>query len=283
MKAKLTVNKNSIIDKNNEVYTNYEEIIEKEIEEIKIYQKKAIFFAISPSDSTKLSISPNSIETALLNNIRKNDILMNYAPNKYFLILFDLDINSAEKLWTKISQKLNNKLYAGITVITNQKKEQLINEVLNKLHRSINYEKNIVESEHKLNNLGYVNNSKIEAIQNFKIFKKNFEKQFEQIIIPAFYQAQQNYQNKLTGVLIEQEFSDLKGTFIIKNSSITREFIVTCPGYSKVNIDILYRKDSQIIDSKRITLEPEELEGALFQDLLEQFIIEYKKEASYDF
>ena len=135
--------KNSIIDKNNEVYTNYEEIIEKEIEEIKIYQKKAIFFAISPSDSTKLSISPNSIETALLNNIRKNDILMNYAPNKYFLILFDLDINSAEKLWTKISQKLNNKLYAGITVITNQKKEQLINEVLNKLHRSINYEKNI--------------------------------------------------------------------------------------------------------------------------------------------
>ena len=43
-------------------------------------------------------------------------------------------------------------------------------------------------------------------------------------------------------------------------------------------LNITYQKDSENIDAKRITLEPEELEAGLLGDLLEQFILEYCEE-----
>ena len=52
---------------------------------------------------------------------------------------------------------------------------------------------------------------------------------------------------------------------------------ITSPGFSKINIDIIYEANSVIIDSKRITLEPEEFEKGILEDLMEQFLQEYKK------
>ena len=47
--------------------------------------------------------------------------------------------------------------------------------------------------------------------------------------------------------------------------------------FSKINIDITFQRDATTVDAKRITLEPEELEAGLLEDLLEQFILEYKR------
>ena len=43
----------------------------------------------------------------------------------------------------KISKQFPERIYAGFTNITNQSKQQLINEVLNKLHLAINNDRNI--------------------------------------------------------------------------------------------------------------------------------------------
>lgn len=262
--------KNNLIDTNNEVFLNYERILDSELENIQKEQKKAVFMAISPSDKSRLKLTSNNIETIILNNIRKNDILMNYAPNKYFLILFDIDINYAHKLWTKINKQFNGMLFAGITTITNQNKQQLINEILNKLHQSINYDKNTIETDNNLHN------------SNFKLFKIEFEKNFKQTLLPAFYQIQQKFQDKLNNLSIEQDVNSKQGIFIIKTHSSIYEFKISHSGFSKINIDITYKNISKILDQKRIVLELEEFEIGLIQDLLEQFILEYRKEVEYD-
>jgi hypothetical protein len=259
------VNK-KILEENNEVFKNYEEIIETELTKIRYTNQIAVFCAISPSDKAKLKISANNIETIILNNIRKNDVLMNYAPNKYFIIFKDTDLDYTKKILFKINQQMPKQIYSGLTKITNQTRQQLINEVLNKLHQEIN---NIANSSNE-------NSIKINETYNFKVFKQNFIKKFEQTIIPIFYQIQQNYGTKLPGITIQQSCKDGTGEFSLKFQNTNFTFKITTPGFSKINIDVIYNVNEKIIDKKRITLEVEEFTGELLYDLLEQFIVEIK-------
>lgn len=272
----ILVQKN-ILAKNNEVYVNYETILDHNLSLIKDKSIKAVFGAISPNEKSKFLMQPNQIETIILNNIRINDILMSYAPNKYFIILFDTDLKSAEKLWNKITNQFPEKIYAGFSQITNQNRQQLINEVLNKLHLSINNARDCSEMDStNLNTLKLKEDKN--NYNNFKAFKQNFEKKFENVISPVFYLIQQKYTDKFTGINIQHQVKDGIGVFIIKNSSSICTFKVTSSGFSKINIDITFQKSLNNIDAKRINLDVEELETGILEDLLEQFINEYKTE-----
>ena len=271
--------KNNIINSNNDVFIDYTPILDKELEEINNCSKKAVLGAISPDEKVKFLIQPSVIESIILNNIRRNDILMNYAPNKYFIIMFDVDVTIANKIWEKINSQMPEKIYAGFCQISNQKRQQIINEALNKLHFAINNNKELAKT---------TKNNKIEMLgihkegRNFKMFKQEFANKLEKVINPVFYQIQQKYSSKIYGVSLEQGSGDGYGTFYIKGKYATSCFRVTCPGFSKINIDITFQKDSNNVDAKRITLEPEELEQGLLEDLLEQFIIEYKRGCEND-
>lgn len=267
-----------ILSETSEVYLDYNYILDKKLEQIYATSSKAVFLAISPSDTTKFLLKSATLETLILSHIRKNDILMNYAANKYFVLLFDIDIESAKKLWTKISKSIPEQVYAGIVNIVGKNRQQLINNALNELHLEINKAKKI---ENTVNNpiisLGKTNADK-SSYTNFKMFRQEFCKKIEQVISPVFYQMQQKYVNKLSGIILQQGTGEGYGVFYIKGKNSTSSFKITSPGFSKINIDITYQKDSDTIDSKRISLNPEELETGLLEDLLEQFINEYKIE-----
>lgn len=272
----ILVQKN-VLTTNSEVYIDYNEILDTQINKIRNESIKAVFIAISPNEKNKFLIQPNLIETTILNNIRINDVLMNYAPNKYFLIMFDTDIKSAEKHWNKILLQFPEKIYAGFCNITNQSRQQLINEVLNKLHLAINNDKNETFLAHSTINA--LNSGEINTTyNNFKAFKQQFEKKLQNVITPVFYHIQQKYSNKFMGITIQHDINNGYGNFVIKNGVIICSFKITSPGFSKINIDITFQKNSDNIDAKRITLDPEELEAGLLEDLLEQFILEYKSE-----
>lgn len=264
---------NNYLTKNNEVFLNYNYILDRELEYINNGKKSAVFAAIAPNDKTKFLVTANMIETAILDNIRRNDILMSYAPNKYFLLIYDSNVKSAQALWDKISNQFPQKIYAGFVSISNQKRQQLINEVLNKLHEAINNDKEIPYTPH---------NTSIESYTNFKLLRQESNKKFEQIITPVFYQIQQKYSGKFSGVSLMQDTSDGLGTFYIRGKSSASSFRITNPGFSKINIDITYQKNASNIDAKRITLEPDEFESGILEDLLEQFILEYKRGLDYD-
>ena len=253
-----------LISPNNEILLNYSSIIESELDKINKTSTPAVLAAIAPNDKTKFLIQPNQIETVILNNIRKNDILMSYATNKYFLLLFDTDVEGAQKIWGKIQKQLPQKVYAGFAKAFCKNRQQLINEALNKLHEAINFEK---VSDTMDKNLSLDN--------NFKLLRQNFNKKFEQIIYPAFYHIKQKYSDKLYGVIIELENGEGFGILRIKNQRELAKFKISSPGFSKINIDINFYSGEN--DSRRISLEPDELEAGLLEDLLEQFIIEFKK------
>ena len=274
------VNKN-IITKENEVFIDYKSIIDTELADIQNSSRKVVFGAISPNEKSQFLLKPALIEAVILNNIRKNDILMNYAPNKYFIFLYDIDVNSAKKIWKKITAQIPEKIYAGFCNVLNQKKEILINEALNKLHEAINYDKQIVTEKQPLSSLSSIQGLS-SSMSNFKLFRQEFDKKMDKIIAPVFYQIQQKYAGKLTGVALEQSLENGYGAFYIKGKHFNSSFKITCPGFSKINIDVTYQKNSNNIDAKRITLEPEELEQGLLEDLLEQFILEYKKGENND-
>ena len=262
-----------LLKKDNDVYLDYNSVIDKELEKLSISRKKATFLAISPADKTKFLINTQIVESIILNSIRKNDILMNYAPHKYFLILFDSNIESAQKIWNKIASQLPEEFYAGFCNITNQKREQLVNEALNKLHTEIN--KNLLCEDINLT-LGRIDNNSV-GYSNFKMFKKEFCKNFEKVVTPAFYQVKQRYLPKMINVKIEDEIKESNATFSIISSTFKSKFAISAPGYSIINIDISLEKNNTLIEQKRISIAPQELEQTLLSDLLEQFVLEFKK------
>ena len=265
--------RNNLLMPNNEVFIDYEYILDKELEKINSSGLKAVLVAIAPNDKTKFLVQQNKIETLILSSIRKTDLLMNFAPSKYFLILYNTDIEAAKKMWEKIRTKLEEKIFAGFVKITSETRQQLINKVLNRLHEAINYNKDRNENLAKDTAIDGIN-------KNFKIFRQEFKKKIDNIVVPVFYQVQQKYSEKLFGIIIEQSFGEGYGNLLLKGRRCEGDFSITTPGFSKINIDITYKSDK--IDSKRITLEPEELEAGLLEDLIEQFIIEFKEEVNND-
>ena len=261
--------KESLISSNNEVFNNYTEILDEELKSIKDSSGQAVLAAISPNENNKFFIQPNTVEKAILNNIRKNDVLMTYAANKYFLLLYDTDIENAQKIWIKIQGQLQEKMYAGFASVNSKTRQQLVNEVLNKLHEAINYEKNYIKTGDKLDAGG----------QTFKMYRQEFNRRMENIITPVFYHTQQKYNSKLFGVQIEQSTGDGIAVMAIKSRNTIASLKITTPGLSKINIDIMY--NNQTIPAKRVTLEPDELEAGLLEDLIVQFIEEFKKEIDY--
>lgn len=269
--------KNNLITKNNEVFLDFADVLDTELEKIHKSSSAASLIAISPDDKSKFLVTSNAIETIILNNVRKNDVLMNYSVNKYFLLLYNADLIKAEKIWNKLKKSLPEGIYAGIAYVGSKTRQQVVNEALNNLHTSINAEDISAPS------------CNIYSGNNFKFFRQEFHKKIEQVVAPVFYQIQQSYNDKLFGMKIEQGQGDGYGVLYIKSRHATGSFRITSPGFSTINIDITYtginfEKDgSPVEDAKRITIEPEELEAGLLQDLLEQFILEFKKGAEHDY
>lgn len=260
---------NNIITKNNEVFLDFVNILDQELENIKNNASAAVLAAISADEQSKYTIQSNLLETIILNNIRKNDILMNYSYNKYFLLLNNTNVDKAKKLWDKISVQLPKGIYAGIVEIGTKNRQQVVNEALNSLHRIMT------------GSVGSTDISKIYSGNNFKFFRQEFNKKIEQVISPIFYQIQQIYNNKLYGMKIEQGVGEGYGVLYIISEKNKGSFKITSPGFASINIDITYENlcdnpKSIELEPKRITIEPEELEAGILLDLLEEFIQEFK-------
>ncbi|MBQ7126933.1 hypothetical protein IJO12_07600 [bacterium] len=264
---------NKILADGKDIYTDYKNTIKLLLQDLKTSSRAGVLLALSPNEKEKFIVNPSLLETVILKNIRRNDVLINYIPNKYFLFLYDIDYKMAEKLWIKIKQELSINIYAGIVEVKNQTAQQLINASLKELFRAINNDAKInIQNGENLKN----NNMSNEAYQNFKLYRKKSEQQIENIISPVFYHIQQKYSEILTGVTIEQDLKEGCGYFNLKGKHFSGEFCLTSPGFSKINIDISMQKNSEPEDTKRITLNRDELESGILEDLLEQFIQEIK-------
>lgn len=258
---------NNFISKYNEVYIDYKLILEMELERINESSIPSVLVAISPNEKSKFLLSSNQIELAILSCIRKDDILMTYAANKYFLLLYNTNVEAAKNIWKKIVSKVPEKIYAGFASVLYKKREHLINEVLNRLHEAINNEKSLETNKDFSDSFASI---------NFKNYKQEYEKNLEKIIIPVFYQIQQKYNNKLWGINVLQEVENGVYRLLLKSKYRNGELKITSPGFSKVLIDVNYSNKS---NSQRISIESDEFEAGFLEDVIEQFISDFKREA----
>ncbi len=257
---------NNFISKYNEVYIDYKLILEMELERINESSIPSVLVAISPNEKSKFLLSSNQIELAILSCIRKDDILMTYAANKYFLLLYNTNVEAAKNIWKKIVSKVPEKIYAGFASVLYKKREHLINEVLNRLHEAINNEKSLETNKDFSDSFASI---------NFKNYKQEYEKNLEKIIIPVFYQIQQKYNNKLWGINVLQEVENGVYRLLLKSKYRNGELKITSPGFSKVLIDVNYSNKS---NSQRISIESDEFEAGFLEDVIEQFISDFKRE-----
>ena len=262
---------NKLLLQDSDTYTDYNSILDFEIEKINATSQSAVLAAISTQEKNKAKIKPFELEKILSNNIRKSDVLMKYAINRYFLILHNVNLELAKKIIDNIIKKIPDKIFVGYANILSKKRQQVVDEVLNRLHEAIKYDKDYVRSEkNPIKELGSTN-------ENFKVFKQEFNKKIEQIITPAFYHTQLKYNNSqecLVDVSIENDNRFLQ----IRTRNKTGKFSITTPGYTKINIDLsLVNNSNQQTDLKRITLEPDELEFVMLTDLLERFMMDFTK------
>ena len=257
---------NNFISKYNEVYIDYKLILEMELERINESSIPSVLVAISPNEKSKFLLSSNQIELAILSCIRKDDILMTYAANKYFLLLYNTNVEAAKNIWKKIVSKVPEKIYAGFASVLYKKREHLINEVLNRLHEAINNEKSLETNKDFSDSFASI---------NFKNYKQEYEKNLEKIIIPVFYQIQQKYNNKLWGINVLHEVENGVYRLLLKSKYRNGELKITSPGFSKVLIDVNYSNKS---NSQRISIESDEFEAGFLEDVIEQFISDFKRE-----
>lgn len=260
--------KNKLISENNEVFLDSNNMLEQEFEKIHREAAYATLGAISPNEKSKFTLNPNQIETIILNNIRKNDLLINFAQNKYFLILYDIKLEKAKKLWNKISKNFSEPIFAGFVQIGDKSRQQAVNEVLNNLHQEIN------KSNEQFSG------PNVFCGDNFVQNRNQFKKKIRQIISPVFYHIQQTYNDKLFGMRIIPECTQDYSILQILSGDTSGMMKISSPGLTKINIEISYRgvRKGQSLNPKRILLEPDELESGLLQDLAEQFIMEFKSE-----
>lgn len=273
--------KKDVLSEHNEVYLDYTFIIENELEKISKNLQRVVFVAISPAEKSKLLVKSNLIETVILNNIRTNDILLNFAANKYFLILYDSTLENAQRILESIIEKLQYKLYAGLTVVTHQNRQQLIDETLEKLHRAINQDCSFVK-DIQLNGINIKNlGNSDDAYGNFKNYKNDFEKKIIQILEPVFYHIEQKYMNKSDLIIqIENKNNKEFKSVYLKNKNYECTVHIKNSGFSKINIDIKLKNEGTDVETKRIPINPEDITSEIIENIFEQIISEFIRKFS---
>ncbi len=270
---------NKDITENNEVFLSCNKVLDIEFNKIRKTSSEAVLMAISPDEKSKFIIQTNQIETVILNNIRKNDILLSYAPNKYFLLLINTNVDEAQNLWSKINSGYTEPVYAGFALVGRKNREDVVNEALNNLHRAISQKECFKQETNEIKS------------SNFKFYREEREKKLEQIIVPVFYRFQQLYNDKLYNMRIEQKSDNAGKELKLISKYITAKIRITCPGFSVVNIDITYdagesgfnKVDENGVEflvksnSKRVKFNPDEFDAEKLENLLEEFMSEFKQ------
>ena len=113
-------------------------------------------------------------------------------------------------------------------------------------------------------------------IKNFKAHKENSAKQLESIISPLFYQAQKINEEKFFETKITQKVSSEKGLFRLENEKGQSSFVVSYPGFTKINIEILHNIKDKDLKAEKLFVDTNSLSEEKLEYLLNSFIKEFQ-------
>lgn len=260
-----------IIDKNTHVYTeNYTYTILKEESK----NNWGTFVVVAPDINIRSKISPESLMSAIKRNVRTCDILGFATDFKIYLWFRETGRKNVLTVLEKIKKSLTPDftICAGYIETKNLEfdtAEELANKALSKALLRGNSFIYAQEPQKKPADIQ-------ENIKNFKAQKETFVRQLDAIISPLFYQAQKINEEKLFETKITQKVSSEKGLFRLENEKGQSSFVVSYPGFTKINIEILHNIKDKDLKAEKLFLDTNNLSEEKLEHLLHSFIKEFQ-------
>ncbi len=256
-----------ILDKKNHVYTeNYTYTILKEESK----KEWGTFVVLAPDINVRSKLSPDSLMNTIKKNVRSCDILGYATDFKIYLWFKQTEKENVLKVLEKIQKILTSNFsisagYIETKDIAFDKAEEMANNALSKALLKGNCFIYAKEPKKKEINLD-VN------VKNFKLHKENLVKKLEKILSPLFYQTQKRIEEKLFETKITQTVDEEKSTFTLENEKGKSSFTVSCPGYTKINIEIIHDIKNSELKAEKLFVDKEEINEEKIEYLLDSFI-----------
>ena len=262
-----------ILDKKTGIYAkNYTYTI------IKAQSKKCIgtFAVIAPDVNTRNKLSPEHLATLIKNNIRISDFIGFSGDFKIYTWFPKTEPENVLSILNKIKKLLpaECKISAGVAKsgeIDFDRAEEAANKALS---RALLRENSFVIAREK-DELKEQFKENPDEYKNFKIFRQNFFKKLHKIVSPIFFRTQKIIEEKLFETEISQEISEEGCYFVLKNDICKSRFCITCPGYTRVNIDISHICSEEEYKDK-ISLNTDEITPEKISDILDNFVKTYQ-------
>lgn len=275
----------NILDKNTGIYLKEQAPIvlrnffSRSIEE---NLENTVFMYIKPGIIDRKRLNMLKIASVIKSIPRGNDIVAYGKGSGFYLILYNSGIAGAKSVALRIKKALANecKIYANAAEITTSFEEMepiLYQSMKNQISAGMdfNYLYDLTEG-------GYSESIEIkdENGKNFKDFKKEFYKNFEKIVAPAFYQIQTKYAEKFADAEIKFNMTESESTFTIAQDVFTSELTITYPTYIKVIIDIKHSEENASPMIRRLTFDFEDFSEEKLTSILIDMINEFSERLS---
>lgn len=258
-----------ILDKKTGIYAkNYTYTI------IKAQSKKCTgsFAVIAPDVNTRNKLSPEHLASLIKNNIRISDFIGFSGDFKIYTWFPETEPENVLYILNKIKKLLpaECKISAGVAK-TSETDFDRTEEAANKaLSRALLKENSFVvaRAKEEINDTSVKNP---DDYKNFKMFRQDFYKKLEKMISPVFYQTQKIMEEKLFETKIVQEIKDDGCYFELKNEYCSSVFRITCPGYTRININTIHNCGENEYKDK-VCMDIEEVNSQKISATLDDFI-----------
>lgn len=229
------------------------------------------YLKITTYGTLLLIASKQNIEYKISRALRATDVKAMGIGNNYYIFMPYTDIDGAVSVLKKITHGVAD-VHAGICSHYGKKDFNALNSILeNALNVAVGTLKEYIIIDENLapstNWIEKISSGK----KNFKLFKQEFNKMLEQVLIPVFYQMQTKYDNTLFNSKIIQAITPDSSVFKIRGEYFDSEFRLKSSGFSAITIDIVHNTKE-----KKITLDLNDMEPKTLEVLLEEFIEEHK-------
>ena len=252
-----------------EVYTNIADIINGN--NIPEFRNSTILALTLISDNQK-NLNINNFENNI--PVRENDIIINYEPSKYLIILPQTSLQNGIPVFNKISEYSQTNIKGVIFEYNNENANEIKNKIKRLETELDNTNENLLTWEFKESEEteeDWLNTEITETKKNYKIFQNIYNKKIQSVIEPVFYRTKQKYEKTLKNTKIKYYTDKDRCEFIVVNFERNNTLQINFNNSVLLNINLIF-KGLDTPENETSSVSFSDFTTRYLTDLLEEFI-----------
>lgn len=252
-----------------EVYTNIADIINgNNIPEFR--NSTILALTLIPDNQKNLNI--NNFENNI--PVRENDIIINYEPSKYLILLPQTSLQNGIPVFNKISEYSQTNIKGVIFEYNNENANEIKNKIKRLETELDNTNENLLTWEFKESEEtedDWLNTEITETKKNYKIFQNIYNKKIQSVIEPVFYRTKQKYEKALKNTKIKYYTDKDRCEFIVVNFERNNTLQINFNNSALLNINLIF-KGLDTPENETSSVSFSDFTTRYLTDLLEEFI-----------